>query len=72
MSGLERGIPTASKDRRISHGNQFYRPDMVRKSIEIFRIFKNYNYLPKGKKNTPAMSLGAAKGVVKWRDIVNY
>ena len=72
ISGLERGIPTASKDRRIWHGNHFYRPDMVRKSIEIFRTFKNYHYLPKTSKQTPASSLGVAKGQVKWRDIINY
>jgi hypothetical protein len=50
----------------------FCRPDMVRKSIKIFRTLKNCNYLPKGKKNTQAMLLGAVKGVAKWRDIANY
>jgi hypothetical protein len=50
----------------------FCRPDMVSKSVKIFRTFKNCNYLPKGKKNTQAMPLGAVKGVVKCRDIANY
>lgn len=70
ISGLERGIPTASKDRQIWHGQHFYRADMVRKTTEILRTFKNYNYAPKG--DTPAMRLGAAKGTIQWRDIVNY
>ena len=44
---------------------------MVIKMLDIFRVF--YNYVEVGKdKETPAMRLGLAKGVVSMEDIIYY
>lgn len=68
VSQLERGIPTASKDRRIWYGKCFYRPDMVKKVSMVLMTYLNY-VSPDGKK-TPAEKLGLAKGSVRLRDIL--
>ncbi|HIC45648.1 hypothetical protein [Methylophaga sp.] len=68
VSQLERGIPTASRDRRIWYGKCFYRPDLVKKVSMVLMTYLNYVSLD-GKK-TPAEKLGLAKGPVRLRDIL--
>jgi hypothetical protein len=68
VSQLERGIPTASKERRIWYGKCFYRPDIVKKVSMVLMTYLNYVSL-EGKK-TPAEKLGLAKGSVRLRDIL--
>ncbi len=48
-----------------------YKPVMVGKLLDIFRVF--YNFVEVGKnKQTPAMRLGLAKGKITVEDIVYY
>lgn len=72
IAGFERGIPTASNSQRIWHAYSFYNPEMVPKLATILRFYHNY-MLPRGKeKETPAMKLGLAKGVVYERDLFTF
>lgn len=69
LSLLERPISTASRARRMWHGYAAYRPDIIVKVLNVFRVF--YNYCLVGKdKQTPAMRIGLAKGPVKLEDII--
>jgi len=70
VSQLERGLPSASSDRRIWYGKNFYRPDMVKKASTILMTYLNYCPL-KDSKFTPAEKLGIAKGTVRLKDILN-
>lgn len=72
VSQLERGIPTASGDRKIWHGNNFYRPDMAKKASTILMTYLNYCNLGDKKQKTPAEKLGIAKGPVRLKDILEY
>lgn len=70
VSQLERGFPSASNDRRLWYGRNFYRPDMVKKASLILMTYLNYCRTKKNEK-TPAEKLGIAKGDVRLRDILN-
>jgi hypothetical protein len=71
LSLLERPISSASSAGRKWHGYNPYRPVMIGKLLDIFRVF--YNYVETGKDGqTPAMRLGLAKGKVDVEDIIYY
>jgi len=71
LSLAERGVPSASTDRRIWHGYSAYKPQNLGQVLEIFRVF--YNYCAVGRdKQTPAMRLGLARGPVKLEDILYF
>lgn len=71
LSLAERGVPSASSDRRIWHGYSAYRPQNLGRVLEIFRVF--YNYCAVGKDGkTAAMKLGLARGPVKLEDILYF
>ncbi len=69
LSLAERGVPTASSDRRIWHGYSAYKPQNLARVLEIFRVFYNYCAVGEDKK-TPAMRLGLARGPVALEDIL--
>lgn len=67
----ERGIPTASSERRLWFGKNAYNPDVLDKLLVIFRTY--FNYCEMGAdKMTPAMRLGLAKGRVTPEDIIYW
>jgi len=71
LSLLERPIGSASSSRRMWHGYAAYRPDIIVKVLDIFRVF--YNYCVEGKdKKTPAMRLSLAKGIINIEDIIYF
>lgn len=73
VAGFERGLPTASNDRRIWHAYSYYDPGMVPKMVEILRFYYNYMLaLPDSGGQTPAMRLGLAKGKVYPRDLLAW
>jgi transposase-like protein len=71
LSLLERPIASASSVGRMWHGYSAYNPAVIVKLLDIFRVY--YNYCLAGKdKQTPAMRIGLAKGVVPLEDIIYY
>jgi transposase-like protein len=71
LSLLERPISSSASPGRRWFGYGPYKPVMVGKLLDIFRVF--YNFVEVGKnKQTPAMRLGLAKGKVTVDDIVYY
>ena len=71
LSLLERPISSSASPGRRWFGYGPYKPVMVGKLLDIFRVF--YNFVEVGKnKQTPAMRLGLAKGKVTVEDIVYY
>ena len=67
----ERGIPSASTERRLWFGKNAYNPDVLAKLVTIFRTY--FNYCEKGAdRKTPAMRLGLAKGPVSPEDIIYW
>jgi len=69
LSPLERSIPSASSSRRMWYAYAPYRPNLVKKLLDIYRVY--YNFVKKGEDGkTPAMRLGLAKGVVRYEDII--
>ena len=67
----ERGIPSASTERRLWFGKNAYNPDVLAKLLAIFRTY--FNYCESGRdKKTPAMRLGLAKGPVTPEDIIYW
>lgn len=71
LSLAERGVPSASSDRRIWHGYSAYKPQKLARVLEIFRVFYNYCAVGEDKK-TPAMRLGLARGPVALEDILYF
>lgn len=67
----ERGIPSASEDRRIWFGKNAYNPLNLVKLLETFRVYFNYCEVGEDKK-TPAMRLGLARGPVAPEDILYF
>lgn len=67
----ERGITSASSDKRVWYGKSAYNPDVLVKLIELFRT--NFNYVEVGEDGqTPAMRLGLAKGPIAPDDIIYF
>lgn len=67
----ERGVISASADRRLWFGKNAYDPDHLAKLLEIFRVYFNYCEVGEDKK-TPAMRLGLARGPVASEDILYF
>lgn len=67
----ERGIPSASTERRLWFGKNAYNPEVLAKLLAIFRTYFNYCEVGADKK-TPAMRLGLAKGPVAPEDIIYW
>ncbi len=67
----ERGVISASADRRLWYGKNAYNPAVLVKLVEIFRTYFNYCEVGEDGK-TPAMRLGLAKGPVSADDIIYY
>jgi len=71
LSLLERPISSSASPGRRWFGYGPYKPVIVGKLLDIFRVF--YNFVEVGKnKQTPAMRLGLAKGTITVEDIVYY
>jgi len=71
LSMLERAIGSSANLGRRWYGYAPYKPVMVGRLLDIFRVF--YNYVEVGKnKQTPAMRLGLAKGPISIEDIIYY
>lgn len=71
VSLLERPISSSANLGRRWFGYGPYKPVMVGKLLEIFRVF--YNYIETGRdKLTPAMRLGLAKGKIPVEKIIYY
>jgi len=71
LSLLERPISSASSTARRWFGYSAYNPAVIVKLLDIFRVY--YNYCLAGKdKETPAMRIGLAKGVVPLEDIIYF
>lgn len=67
----ERGIVSASSDRRLWFGKNAYDPGHLAKLLEIYRVYFNYCEVGEDKK-TPAMRLGLARGPVASEDILYF
>lgn len=71
LTVAERGVISASADRRLWYGKNAYNPAVLVKLVEIFRTY--FNYCEAGEDGkTPAMRLGLAKGPVSAEDIIYY
>ena len=69
LSPLERSIPSASSSRRMWYAYAPYRPDLVVRLLDIYRVY--YNFIKKGEDGkTSAMRLGLAKGAIRYEDII--
>jgi transposase-like protein len=67
----ERGITSASADRRVWFGKNAYNPEVLVKLLAIFRTY--FNYCEVGDDGrTPAMRLGLARGPVAPEDIIYF
>ncbi len=67
----ERGIISASAERRLWFGKSAYNPAVLVKLVEIFRVYFNYCEVGEDGK-TPAMRMGLAKGRITPDDIIYY
>ena len=71
LMALERPISTPSNQGKVWRGYSPYNPKQVQKLLDIYRVY--YNYVKKGEDGrTPAMRIGAAKGVVRMEDILYF
>jgi transposase-like protein len=71
LTMAERGIASASADRRLWFGKNAYNPNNLLMLLEIFRTYFNYCEIGKDKR-TPAMRLGLARGPVAPEDILYF
>lgn len=67
----ERGVISASADRRLWFGKNAYNPHNLSRLMEVFRTYFNYCEIGDDKK-TPAMRLGLAKGPISPEDILYF
>lgn len=72
VSLAERGITSAANQGRVWFGYNAYDPGVLAKLLEIFRVYYNYCEDDTKDKETPAMRLGLAKGVIKPGDILYF
>jgi hypothetical protein len=71
LSLLERPVSSSASLGRRWFGYGPYKPVMVGKLLDIFRVF--YNFVEVGRdKQTPAMRLGLAKGKITVENIIYY
>jgi len=71
LSLIERPVSSSASLGRRWFGYGPYKPVMVCKLLDIFRVF--YNFVEVGRnKQTPAMWLGLAKGKITVENIIYY
>jgi len=70
LSLLERPVTSAAAEGRKWTGKAPYNPAMTIKLLEILRTYYNYGKMGQKNRETPAMKLGLASGVVELRDIL--
>lgn len=71
LTMAERPYGSASNQGRTWNGYGAYKPQNLAKVLDILRVY--YNFCPiKGRKETPAMKLGLARGPVKAEEILYY
>lgn len=70
----ERPMRSQSNEGRIWSAYQAYNPSILKKMLEIYRVYSNYCDTPMQGKNktTPAMRLGLADAVLPLEDILYY
>lgn len=71
LTMAERGVVSASSDRRLWFGKNAYNPGVLIKLLEVFRTYFNYCEVGQDKK-TPAMRMGLARGPVAPEDILDF
>lgn len=71
LTMAERGVISASADRRLWFGKNAYNPGVLAKLVEIFRVYFNYCEVGEDKR-TPAMRMGLARGPVAEEDIIYF
>jgi transposase-like protein len=71
LTMAERGVISASADRRLWFGKNAYKPGVLAKLVEIFRVYFNYCEVGEDKR-TPAMRMGLARGPVAEEDILYF
>ena len=71
LTMAERGVVSASSDRRLWFGTNAYNPAVLVKLLEVFRTYFNYCEVGQDKK-TPAMRMGLARGPVAPEDILYF
>ena len=71
LTVAERGVISASADRRLWFGKNAYNPSVLVKLLEMFRTYFNYCEVGEDGK-TPAMRFGLAKGPVAPEDIIYF
>tara|TARA_B110001454_G_C12704642_1_gene428081 strand:+ start:280 stop:2115 length:1836 start_codon:yes stop_codon:yes gene_type:complete len=71
LTMAERGVVSASADRRLWFGKNAYNPGVLAKLVEIFRTYFNYCEVGEDKR-TPAMRMGLARGPVAEEDILYF
>jgi hypothetical protein len=71
LSLLERPVSSSANLGHRSFGHGPYKPIMVGKVLDIFRVFYNFVEIRRDK-HTPAMRLGPAKGKITIDNIIYY
>lgn len=71
LTMAERGVISASAERRLWFGKNAYKPGVLAKLVEIFRVYFNYCEVGEDKR-TPAMRMGLARGPVAEEDILYF
>jgi hypothetical protein len=71
LTVAERGVVSASADRRMWYGKNAYNPAVLVKLVEIFRTYFNYCEVGEDRR-TPAMRLGLAKCSISPEDLIYY
>jgi hypothetical protein len=71
LTMAERGIVSASADRRLWFGKNAHNPGHLAKLVEVFRVYFKYCEIGKDK-CTPAMRMGLARGPVAPEDILYF
>jgi hypothetical protein len=71
LTMAERGVVSASSDRRLWFGKNAYNPAVLVKLLEVFRTYFNYCEVGQDRK-TPAMRMGLARGPVAPEDILYF
>lgn len=71
LSPLERPTSSSANAGRRWYSYSPYNPEIVVKLLDIFRVYYNYCQF-KGRKQTPAMRLGLAKGPVAEEDLIYF
>jgi len=71
LTMAERGVISASAERRLWFGKNAYNPAVLVKLLEVFRTYFNYCEVGQDKR-TPAMRMGLARGPVAPEDILYF